>query len=323
MSIESNTFWRIESLDAVSFVKITKGHIENVFNRAEFSELNLDKVDEVLYLIIYRDKSPRFAVTFGRRGESVSCPFSAPFGYLETLKSNLGVGEYEMAAGVLDTYLSTIGIKKATMGLPPEFYNPRTVNTLLNVLSGSGWRPEWVDLNFALPIQKLRGNYQALIHCNARKNLRIALKSELELRHCDTLEEKIRAYQAIRMNREYKGYPLRMTQEQVLKTMEDVDSDMYLVMCGEDDIAAALVYRVTYRIVQVVYWGDVPGYGEKRPINFLSFELLKLYAELGFEYLDIGPSTELGIPNCGLCDFKDSIGCIRTAKFRMVRYYNE
>lgn len=37
------------------------------------------------------------------------------------------------------------------------------------------------------------------------------------------------------------------------------------------------------------------------------------------KYLDIGPSTENSIPNYGLCDFKESIGCRRSLKYTMVK----
>ena len=49
-------------------------------------------------------------------------------------------------------------------------------------------------------------------------------------------------------------------------------------------------------------------------MNFLAFKLFEYYAEPK-AFLDIGPSTEKGIPNVGLCNFKESIGCNVTPKF--------
>ena len=44
-------------------------------------------------------------------------------------------------------------------------------------------------------------------------------------------------------------------------------------------------------------------------MNFLSFHVFQYYKNQGIEIVDIGPSTENSIPNYGLCEFKESIGC--------------
>ena len=53
---------------------------------------------------------------------------------------------------------------------------------------------------------------------------------------------------------------------------------------------------------------------KKKPINALAEFLVTYYTNKGFEYLDIGPSTDQGIPNYGLIDFKESIGCRTDSK---------
>ena len=50
-------------------------------------------------------------------------------------------------------------------------------------------------------------------------------------------------------------------------------------------------------------------YSNLRPMNFLSYSIFKFYKDLGIRYIDVGPSTENSIPNYGLCEFKESIGC--------------
>ena len=81
------------------------------------------------------------------------------------------------------------------------------------------------------------------------------------------------------------------------------------------DVAAVLAYDVSHDISQVVYWGDVPGYSELRPMNKLAYETFCHFARCGRLMLDIGPSSSDGIPSPGLCDFKASLGCILTPKF--------
>ncbi len=321
--INEKTNWRVEKTDINFFLKETQRSIHTVFNKAEFSELNKNKVDEIEYLLIYKKNSPRFAITFGRKKDTLSCPFSAPFGYMELLKGDMTVSDFEEAEKALEQYFDSIGIRKAMIVFPPSFYDHTVTETWINVLFNQGWRAEYIDLNFGFHIPEVIVDYENKIKYNARKNLRIAYKAQLGFRKCMTNDEKKEAYEVIRQNRLGKGYPLKMTLEQVLAAIEVVPSDMYLVTHGEKSIAAALVYEVTQKAAQVIYWGDIPGYSDKKTINFLSYELLKVYEQKGFEYLDIGPSTEFGLPNYGLCDFKDSIGCERTTKIRMSKCFNK
>jgi lipid II:glycine glycyltransferase (peptidoglycan interpeptide bridge formation enzyme) len=108
-----------------------------------------------------------------------------------------------------------------------------------------------------------------------------------------------------------------------MNTIQLVDHDMFIVSHGSDEIAAALVYHVSDKIAQVIYWGDIPGYGEFKPINFLSYKLIQYYGSRGFEYLDIGISTDHSVLNFGLADFKISIGCETSMKLTFVKDYSK
>jgi lipid II:glycine glycyltransferase (peptidoglycan interpeptide bridge formation enzyme) len=66
--------------------------------------------------------------------------------------------------------------------------------------------------------------------------------------------------------------------------------------------------------VQVIYWGDIPEFSKYKTMNFLSFNIFEHYKKSGLKIVDIGPSTENSIPNYGLCEFKESIGCSIAAK---------
>jgi len=101
-----------------------------------------------------------------------------------------------------------------------------------------------------------------------------------------------------------------------------VKHDVFIVKKDEKTIASAIIYRLNDRIAQVIYWGDVPGYSKCRPMNWLSYQVVTYYKQLGFSWLDIGPATENGVPNYGLCDFKQSIGCETSLKFTLTKKYD-
>ena len=109
---------------------------------------------------------------------------------------------------------------------------------------------------------------------------------------------------------------MRMTFEQVWQTVSRVITADFFVLEHEGcDVAAAQIFHVADGIAQVVYWGDIRQYAKLRPMNYLAYSLFGYYADNGLRILDIGPSTEDGIPNYGLCEFKESIGCSVTMKY--------
>lgn len=318
---EQDDQWHVEKLDFDSFLTITKDKQKNIFNSALFSELNADKTSGIIYMVIYKKGSARFALTMGwGHNDELHCPFSAPFGYPEEIKSPQSISDYYHAAVAINKYVDQLGARNVSITFPPLFYDNDIITAWVNALVQNGWGVDYFEINYAFHIPEVLENYETKIAHNARKNLRIAKHSGLQIMHCINESEKREAYHIIKKNREAKGYPLRMTEEQVMETINLINSDMYMVSLESENIASALVYKVTDNILQVVYWGDVPGHSDKKPINYLAYELLKIYSAKGYEYLDIGPATEQGIADFGLCDFKDSIGCKRCLKIRMNRW---
>ena len=61
----------------------------------------------------------------------------------------------------------------------------------------------------------------------------------------------------------------------------------------------------------------MPKSNADRTMNFLSYKVLEYYKNTNIKYVDIGPSTEDSLPNYGLCEFKESIGCFIMPKFTM------
>ena len=105
--------------------------------------------------------------------------------------------------------------------------------------------------------------------------------------------------------------------------MQDIispSSDIFIVKKDNVSIAAAFIYYINNEVCSVIYWGDIEGYSQVKPINYLSYQLIQFYGEKGIKYLDIGISTEDGVPNYGLCDFKDSIGCFPSSKYIFTKF---
>lgn len=287
-----------------------------VYSKSPFLELNKYKVDKVHYLL-GKDKRNRIALGIGEEKGNWEAPYSAPFSNIIPLRKDTTIENlYDFIKLIIDYVKKTNG-KSISLFLPANIYGEQFNAKAMNALLGCGFNIKYEDINYSFDLNDIDLNkYDSTIHHNARKNLHIALKSDLLFERCCNSTEIEEAYEVIASNRASKGYPLRMSKDQVFKTLSIVNHDCFLVKNNGDSIASAIVYRITSNIAQVIYWGDRPGYTEYKPINFIAYQLISFYKDLGYRILDIGPSTEVGIPNMGLCNFKESIGCIPSAKVR-------
>ena len=294
-----------------------------VYNLAQFNELNKSKVDDVEYLIVSKGNSPRFAVCLGVADNSAYCPFSAPFALPIELKKTsskpfASIKNCVDTINAIDKYCTQKSYNSLQYILPPIFYSEHIISAWINALYNSGYIIENIDINYSLELNsEFVKKYPYLIPHNARNTLKKSLNQNLELTRCSTINEVERAYAVISENKRAKGYPLRMSYNQVCDTINVVPHDVFLVQKDSEDIASAIVYHVTENIVQIIYWGDRPGFSDLRPMNYLAYQLIQHYSNNDIKYIDIGPSTENSIPNYGLCDFKESIGCKRSLQFTM------
>jgi lipid II:glycine glycyltransferase (peptidoglycan interpeptide bridge formation enzyme) len=111
-----------------------------------------------------------------------------------------------------------------------------------------------------------------------------------------------------------------MSWEQVKSTVRLIKADFFIVYSEKQlPLASAIVFQISKAVVQVIYWGDLQGYSELKPMNFISYKVFEYYKSSGKKVVDIGPSTEHSMPNYGLCEFKEGIGCRIDPKFTMIK----
>ena len=289
----------------------------HVFASAAFNSLNADKCDEVFYLL-FRDGKYRLGLIGGRRNNTFLSPFSAPFNGFSFISPRIRMLYLEGAIRALRQWAGEKGINRISLTLPPSIYEPSFISKQLNCLWRENFNIAQIDLNYAFDLESFDEGYMDNIWHNARKNLRISINSGLEFKVCASDREKKLAYDIIGKNRESRGFPLRMTWQQVSDTIRIIPADFFVVEdASGTSIASAIVFHLTQDIVQVVYWGDLNEYGKLKTMNFLSFTLFEHYRKLGFKYVDIGPSTEDSVPNFGLAEFKESIGCTIDTKYTL------
>lgn len=283
-----------------------------LYNSVEFAELNADKCDRIHYLLL-RDSKVRFGMIAGECQGMLCSPFSAPFGGL-CANSRQGVEAVDGAVEVVRRYAAGTGLD-LRITLPPQVYDSDLCMKTAGALLRRG-RLLYADLNYHYDLSRF-GNFEGLLSSKARNKFREAMRHDfcVECSGIKDMDVASRCYAVIQANRRWKGYPLRMTFGQVAATAP-VAGSLFVVMTLDGvDVAAALIQMVGDGIGQLVYWGDVPGFSEYRPMNRLAFEILSICKEAGLRILDLGPASEDGNPSYGLCEFKESLGCEVSLKY--------
>lgn len=280
------------------------------FNTSAFNNLNKAKCEQV-YFLLFNNGKQRLGIVGGVINYVFYSPFSAPFGGFSFVTGEVKIGYIEESIELFIEWCRSKMIKEIKITLPPQIYNSTFIAKQANCLFRKGFKIENVDLNYSFSTNLFDQNYaENVLWRNARKNLKNGLSNNLSFKACNIENEKLEAYNIINKNRESRGFPLRMTCEQLFDTIELVKHDFFLVQTSDNlNIASAIAYHVNEDAVMIVYWGDLPEFSGLKTMNFLSFKVFEYYKSTGKSIVDIGPSTHYSVPNYGLCEFKESIGC--------------
>lgn len=285
----------------------------HIFNSVSFTQLNARKCEKI-HRLAFSDSKARMGITLGQRENVLYSPFSAPFGGFDYRKDE-SILKIEEAINALIQYGKDSN-KTIKITFPPLFYNESLLSKTIATLINQHAQIEFTEINYHFDLSTFP-HFNSLIDRGARKNLNNAMKQGFVFEKIDNenISDIERAYNVIKANRESHGYPLRMSLSDVLETIKIIPAEFFIVKLNNVDVAAAQIFHIKKGIAQVIYWGDTPGYGASRPMNFLSYKLFEYYYNCGLRILDIGPSTESGKPNYGLCDFKENIGCTATLRY--------
>lgn len=288
------------------------------FNEPDFTELNKDKADDVFYLILKREDSARFGLIIGKKGTEFRAPFSAPYSYPVSIIRDSNQETIDAALTALETFAENNGFQSIRFIFPPLFYDEHLLSGWINAFYRYGYNVENLDINYALDLKKLNVDeetYIEIIPQKGRKGLRRADRQDLHIIRCETEDEYREAYHIVCIGHESKGFPVKMSFEQLMETMKLVPSDAFIVRKNDTAIVAEFLYHVNDQIVQGIYTGTHPDYMNCNGMNLLTYYTIRYYGDKGFHYLDKAISTENSIPNYGLCNFKESVGCERSLKY--------
>ncbi len=286
-------------------------HRPHLFNSVEFAELNRHKCASVHFLA-FSDSKFRGGLIAGERDGALMNPFSAPFGGFDFNREPSAAKMIE----IVESLKEWLHGRRCTITLPPAFYAPGSTEKSAYAFQRTHWRQESL-INHHLTVVN-PAEYTSSLDSKSRNKLKRGLDcchsfAKLDTRSHADIE---RAYRIIAVNRARKGYSLRMSLDDVVATAPVVQAEFFILSIDGIDVASAQIYNPAPGIVQVIYWGDTGEASECHPMNLLAYHILKHYSGTGIKVIDVGPSGDFDTLNPGLADFKESIGCTPTLKFR-------
>lgn len=281
------------------------------FGTRKFNQLNASKVEK-LHFLSYELDTPCLGIVFGEKDGLWKSPFSAPFGGFTRAKNVTMEVLQDAIRGLCE--LAKERRFSFRIVQPPVFYDQTFYAKVVAAMGNCGVSVSYTDINYAFDYRDC-SSYENRLHHMGKRNLKQVQKMNYRFERVTDLEDKKIAHQIIQQHYKAKGYPLWMSLEALDETSKIIPIDFFLLKLDDIPVSATIIYRVTEKIAQMIYWGALPEYWDKRPLNYLAREMFECYRSLKMDFLDLGPASLDGNPSNGLCTFKESVGCFADLKY--------
>jgi hypothetical protein len=291
-------------------IEVSKKEYKNIFNSdphpfisEKFIEINKSKTDKIVRLV---EDTPKVSIGLvaGIKNNVLKAPFSSPFGGFHFRNQCIYISEIELFLKNLLVYAGNQKIQKIHLTLPPGIYQGTFYSKVINSLIRQGFKMELPDITNWI---ELRNFKEKFTYKSSREYYNQAIRNNLIFKHIQNIDEKKNAFELICQNRMRFGRSIYMSFEDIVNVSEFLVVDFFSITNLEGTmLASGILYQFPSKIAFAVFWGDNEIGRPLRSMDFLIFNLINHYKSIGFEYIDLGISTESGEPNEGLLRFKET-----------------
>lgn len=277
-----------------------------------FINLNESKADKILRLVQDTEKV-QVGLVAGIRDNIMLSPFSAPFGGFHFRHENTYTHAIESYLEDLIAYAQNENLAKIQITLPPDIYCQTFCAKMVNALLRCQFTMKLPEISNWVELQSFN---EVFTHGASRTYYKQAVKNKLEFHKVTEISEMESVYNLVVENRARMGRPIYMTFQDLRKTAEIFPTDYFKVVNSDGQLeAGAILYCAHPGVAYVIFWGDALEGRAVRAMDFLSFHLWSHYKAKGMKYIDVGISTESGMPNEGLLRFKETHECKSSLRF--------
>lgn len=285
------------------------------FNRPAYFQYHTRSQRGCYFQLLDRETARVLAVAHCTEKEPgvFASPFRGTYGGIDTKEHDVLL--FDIFVEDIERELRLMRAKKIQFALAPEAHDPLRHHLLLNTLLRHNYQIAKQDINYHLSVDATP--LPEKMERNNQKRVRKCDREGCSFHYVQDPKEIEIIYDVIRKNRESKGYPVTMTLEHMLemKTLFPDVWQFFGTKLKDQFIAGSVCIRINPSVLYVFYWGDLP---EARTLSPVAFHANHLYDYCRTEHvslLDIGTSTDNGVPNLGLMNFKQRLGCKTSMKF--------
>jgi hypothetical protein len=277
-----------------------------IFNTPEFQSL---KVGSLKFYTLNQEEKPIARICFTIEHDEAISGLQATFGSIDSdlpLSIDRAVYFLGQVCDLLKSEVEKISIKHW-----PECYD--NSNNWQMIFEKAGFNIVNRETDQYLKVTEK--DYYQVVNRNQLSNLKQARDKGYTFSTLDIHKLPI-VYGLIKRTLERKGYPVSMTHEDLYKTISLLPERYLLfgVMDNDKLIAAAISVRVSKEVLYNFYHADEFNYRSTSPMVMLIKEIYEYCQRNEIQILDLGISTENGLINQGLFNFKKSLGCYATEK---------
>ena len=293
----------------------------SLFNLPAFHELTLHDPQRRLQLDHYSDNRLVGSLVGVVTGDEFESGFSAPFGGIDLVR------ETESPPRILDLVddvtarINSLGIETIRIHARPAIYARADVGMEFALLS-RGFVVQSTEFNQHLDLTGLASvdGYVERLGWRGRRDLRLASTQGLVFVEANEPPERAEAYEVLRVNRETKGRPLRLSLSYLERLRAELPGRIrvFSLLAGDRACAAAVVYLIRPGRWLLVYWGDAQHHLGQSPMNLLACKMVERALAEGIVLIDLGISSSGGQLNAGLAQFKESVGAQSALRFEFV-----
>ncbi len=192
----------------------------------------------------------------------------------------------------------------------PVIYAPLQAALVSDVLGEAGFFLEYRDITQVLSII---GDMN--LDPDRKRKITACIQKKFTFEEL-TVESLPEAYDLFLQSRLSKGYPVTMKLIDFFDEFRrfPLNYKLFGLLDGNKLIAASVVVLINDEIIYYFFSGDNLDYRKYSPITYLIFNLYHLASKKRFKFIDMGISTDKGILNQGLYDFKKSFGAFDSLK---------
>lgn len=274
------------------------------FYRMEFLQFR-QKEYKSFFLVNEKENSVDAEVHFSIEGDKAQSLSFASFGSVQ-MKPSMEEGCLENFILNVEDMLLDEGISRLFIKHYPFEYSKEESKKLIRVFRQLNYLNAYTDKSYHIDLSL---SFESELLQSEKNRLRKAEKNKVQ---CGIWPDPDldRVYHILKVCRQAKGYPMSLSLSD-FKSMFQIFPDVYTVFkaeIGGNIIAVAVTVHINSEILYNFYLGDDPIFRIYSPVVPLVAEMVSYAGKNNYRVFDLGISTDTGIVNEGLTQFKINLG---------------